>query len=73
MIKKSFANRKAFGIYITADLFIAFGLITAIVVPAAGWVAGAIFILIGIFLLLKVQKGWKCKACDTFVPEFRIQ
>jgi hypothetical protein len=73
MKRKAFANKKAFGIYITADLLIAFGFIVGIVIPAAGWVAGACFIAIGIFLLLKVQKGWKCNACGKLVPDFRIR
>ncbi len=73
MIKMAFANRKAFGMFITADLFLAFGLILAIIIPAAGWIAGGVFIIIGVCLLLKVQKGWKCKTCDTLLPEFRIK
>ena len=64
-------NRKAFGIFLTADLLVCFGLISVIVIPGAGWFAGVVFILIGISLRYKIQKGLKCLKCRLVVPEFR--
>ncbi len=72
MKKVLFANQKAFGIFLSADLLICFGILLLVLVPVAGLICGAILIVVGAWLLYKIQKGWKCKTCQRIITEFEV-
>jgi len=66
-----FANSKGLGLFITADLLITVGITLFVVAPVTGWVGGSIVILIGVWLLMKIQRGWKCVACKNQITELK--